>query len=179
MRSRNRCNLDDNAQIAIWRVIKSERSAVLVTVGTDGLLQSRPMGCVQREFDGTMWFMTFKSTPKLFELESRGEVLVSFARPSRGEFVSLSGRARVVNDTAKIRSLWFEGLRTWFPEGPESPNIALIAIDVEVAKVWTNPASLLKYAYFYVRARLTGRSPTPAQMVDYKEYNLRQRTAKT
>lgn len=169
-------DLDDNAKRSIWRLIKSERSAVLVTVGTDGLLQSRPMGCVQRDFDGTMWFMTFKSTPKLLELESHEEVLVSFAQPRHGQFVSLSGRGRVVDDWAKIRSLWFEGLRTWFPNGPDSPDIALIAVDIHVVRVWTNPASLLKYAYFYVRAWLAGRSPTPAQMVDYTIYNLRRDT---
>ncbi len=32
----------------IWRLIGGAHSALLVTVGADGLLDSRPMGCIQR-----------------------------------------------------------------------------------------------------------------------------------
>jgi Pyridoxamine 5'-phosphate oxidase like len=42
------------------------------------------------------------------------------------------GRARIVDDPAQIHALWSEGFRVWFPDGPDSPNIALLAIDVEV-----------------------------------------------
>jgi general stress protein 26 len=33
-----------------------------------------------------------------------------------------------------VRALWSEGFQVWFPDGPDSPNIALLAVDVEVAK---------------------------------------------
>jgi hypothetical protein len=52
-----------------------------------------------------------------------------------------------------VHTLWSEGFRVWSPEGPNSPNIALLAIDVKVAKVWTKPASALTYALYYLRAR--------------------------
>lgn len=148
----------------LWSLIKNEHVAVLVTVASDGSLDSRPMGCVQKEFDGVLWFMTFKDTPKLSEIVHNRNVLVSYARQSAYEFVSVSGRARIVDDSAKVRKLWTEGLRVWFPDGPSSPDIALIAIDVEIAKAWTKPASTLTYAYYYLRARLTGQSPSPKQV---------------
>jgi hypothetical protein len=52
----------------------------------------------------------------------------------------------------------------WFPNGPDSPRIALIEIDVKTAKSWTKPASFVTYAYHYVKAKLTGRSPSPEQI---------------
>jgi len=55
----------------IWNLIKDEHTAVLVTVGRDGTLDSRPMGCVQKEFDGTLWFLTFKDTPKVLEIAKK------------------------------------------------------------------------------------------------------------
>ena len=148
----------------LWSLIRSEHVAVLVTVAADGSLDSRPMGCVQKQFDGTLWFMTFKDTPKLSEIVHNRNVLVSYARPSAYEFVSVSGRARILGDRAQIGRLWTEALRVWFPDGPGSPNIALIAVDVEIAKAWTKPASTLTYAYYYLRARLTGESPSPSQV---------------
>lgn len=149
----------------IWDLIKDEHVAVLVTLGKDGAFDSRPMGCVQKEFDGTLWFMTFKDTPKLLEIEDDGRVLISYGRRKHYEFVSVSGCARVVDDRAQVRALWFEGLRVWFPDGPEAPGIALIAVEVEEARAWTRPASMLTYAFYYVRARLTGKAPAPAQIV--------------
>src|SRR5215475_4499906 len=73
------------------------------------------------------------------------QALVSYARPSDYEFISISGQARLIDD-------------------PDSPNIALLAIDVEVTRTWTKPASVLTYAYYYLRARITGRSPSPSQI---------------
>jgi general stress protein 26 len=40
-------------------LIKDARSALLITIGKDGRLDSRPMGCLQVEFDDTLWFLTF------------------------------------------------------------------------------------------------------------------------
>ena len=52
----------------IWNLIKDAHSALLVTVGQDGRLDSRPMGCLQREFDDTLWFLTFRHSPKAKQL---------------------------------------------------------------------------------------------------------------
>lgn len=157
----------------IWDSIKNEHLAVLVTVAKDGSLDSRPMGCVQKEFDGTLWFMTFKAMSKLAELEENQHALVSYAHPSDYEFVSLSGRARVVNDPDKVHTLWSEPLRVWFPDGPDASNLALIAVDVETAKIWTKPASTLAYAYYYLRARLTGQAPQPREVAEIKTIRLK------
>src|SRR5262245_65114923 len=148
----------------IWDLIRNEHTAVLVTVGTDGSLDSRPMGCVQKEFDGTLWFLTFKDSPKVLEIAKNQQALVSYARPSDYEFTSISGQARLIDDPDQVRALWSEGFKVWFPDGPDSLDIALLAIDVEVTRTWTKPASVLTYAYYYLRARITGRSPSPSQI---------------
>lgn len=150
----------------IWSLVKHERAAVLVSIRKDGSLDSIPMGCVQSDFDGKLWFLTFKENPRLHEIEENGHVLVSYVRPSRYEFVSMSGCARIVDDRSKVRELWREGFSVWFPDGSESPSIALIEIDVKTAKSWSKPASFLTYAYYYVKAKLTGRSPSPEQIAE-------------
>lgn len=156
----------------IWDLIKHQHAAVLVTIGEDGALDSRPMGCLQSEFDGTLWFMTFKKSPKLLAIENNQHALVSYDRPSKFEFVALSGRARIVDDRAKIHTLWNEGLRVWFPDGPDSADIALIAVDVETARAWTKPASILTYALLYLRARVTGKAPAPQQVAHVETLRL-------
>src|SRR5436190_10081927 len=152
----------------IWDLIKNAHSALLVTVGRDGGLDSRPMGCLQTKFDDTLWFLTFRHSPKLHEIDNNDRVLVSYAKPSRYEYVSVSGRAKVVEDKRRIKELWFEGLRVWFPNGPDDPEIALISVEVDEVKYWTNAASVATYAWAYVKARLTGESPSPDQIAETK-----------
>lgn len=150
---------DEDDRRKIWDLIKDAHSALLVNVAADGTLDSRPMGCLQKEFDGTLWFLSFLHSQKMNEIRNDDKVLVSYARASAFEYVSLSGRARVVDDRRKIKELWREGLRVWFPKGPDDPELALIAVDVETAKYWTDAASILTYAWAYIKARTTGESP--------------------
>jgi general stress protein 26 len=95
----------------IWNLIGDAHSALLVAIRPDGRLNSRPMGCLQREFDDTLWFLTFRHSAKAQELAADDRVLVSYANPANYEYVSISGRGRPVDDRARVNDLWFEGLR--------------------------------------------------------------------
>jgi general stress protein 26 len=149
----------------VWNLIKNYRSALLVTLKSDGSFDSRPMGCLQRRFDGALWFITFHETSKLSQIGADERVLVSYAGP-RYEYVSIFGKPRLIEDKAMIGELWKEGLRVWFPNGPDDSELALIAIDVEAARYWTQAASTAAYAWLYIRARLTGKRAGPAEVVD-------------
>lgn len=72
----------------------------------------------------------------------------------------------MVDDRAKINALWFEGLRAWFPQGPDDPDLTLGEVEAEFATDWTNAASLATYAWAYVRARLTGRGLRSDEIVE-------------
>lgn len=150
----------------IWSLIKDAHSALLVTVAADGSLDSRPMGCIQRGFDGSLWFFTFASSAKVKEIADDSHVLVSYARPSDYEYVSLSGRARMIRDERRVKELWSEAFRVWFPSGREDPELALIRIDVDEAKYWTDAASIATYAWAYVKARVLGRRPEAGDVAD-------------
>ena len=143
----------------VWDLIKDAHSALLVTIGADGCLDSRPMGCLQKDFDGSLWFLTFKNSKKIDEIVKDGRVLISYAKSAAYEYVSISGTAHVIEDRTKIMELWKEGLRVWFPKGPEDPDLALLVVDVKLVKYWTDPASTVTYAWAYAKSRLTGKRP--------------------
>jgi len=165
-----RGNTDDRQNI--WRLIKDAHAALLVTVGRNGELDSRPMGCLLGEFDDTLWFVTFRHSPKVEEIGRDHRVLVSYAKPSNYEYVSLSGHAKLVDDRAKLKDLWSEGLRVWFPKGPDDPELALLAVDIDEAKYWTNAASVVSYAWSYVKAALSGKPPSPGEVGDTRTVRL-------
>ena len=52
----------------VWDLIKDAHTAMLMTVEEDGTLQARPMGCLQKQFDGTLFFLTFRHSLKLRQI---------------------------------------------------------------------------------------------------------------
>jgi general stress protein 26 len=98
--------------------------------------------------------------------------MVSYAKPSDFEYVSINGKARIVEDAQKLRELWTEGLRVWFPNGPGDPEIAVLAVEAEQARYWTDAASMTTYAWAYVKARVTGESPSTDEIVTEKSLSF-------
>jgi general stress protein 26 len=145
------------------------QTAVLMTVDADGRLDARPMACVQRDFDGVLWFMTSRRSHKLDEIKRNPGVLVSYADTRTKEFVVVQGRARIIEDAAIARSLWSEAQRIWFPGGPADPDLALISIEVEAAKYWTSPASSLALSAAYLDALFRGRRPPEEKIREAKK----------
>ena len=143
----------------VWELIKEINIALLVTTDKAGSLHGRPMAAMNKDFNGELWFASRDGTPKLDEIAEHTQVLLAYSEPKSQNYVSVSGSARIVHDTAKVKELWSEPVRVWFPNGPEDPNIALICVKVESAEYWDSPSSTWLYAYGYAKARLTGEAP--------------------
>ncbi|MFL6227451.1 MAG: pyridoxamine 5'-phosphate oxidase family protein [Pyrinomonadaceae bacterium] len=137
--------------------------AMLTTAEGDGSLRSRPMSTQRREFDGDLWFFTRESAPKVGEIEREQQVNVSYAKPEDQRYVSVSGRATVVRERAKIEELWSPELKAWFPEGLEDPDIALLRVAVERAEYWDSPSSAVMHAVGFAKALATGQTYEPGE----------------
>ena len=126
-------------------MIKGIEFAMLTTVEDDGSLRSRPMATQRIEFDGDLYFFTKVNAPKVDEVERDFNVCVSYAAPEDQRYVSMSGVARPLNDRAKMEELWFPDLETWFPDGLQDPELALLWICVTQAEYWEGSSGILVY----------------------------------
>lgn len=147
-----------NDRQKVWELIKEVRIALLVTSADEGL-RGRPMAAMNKDFDGVLWFASRRDTPKLDEIKDDSHVLLAYSEPKNQNYVSVAGTARIVYDTAKVKELWSEPMRVWFPKGPEDPDIALISVTVQSAEFWDAPSSAWVYAVGYAKARITGEAP--------------------
>ncbi len=152
----------EEAKQKLWSMIKEVRFAMLTTED-GGHLRARPMVASQKSFDGTLWFFTRASSHKVDEVHAEHQVGVTYADGGQQNYVSLSGRATLVREQAAIAEHWAEVLRTWFPQGKDDPDIALLKVDVEAAEYWDAPSSAMVHAYGYAKAVLTGQSPHPGE----------------
>jgi len=132
--------------------------AMLVTVGVGGRLASRPMIIAQLENDGDLWFATSKESLKVEDILHNSSVCVTMA--GNGNYASISGHATVEEGPAKIKELWSEPWRVWFPGGVEDPSLTLVRVHSEIGEYWCNSGmSAVKYAFRAAQAYLTGQRP--------------------
>lgn len=116
----------------VRKLIKGIDTAMLTTVTSEGLV-SRPMKTQEVEFDGDLWFLTMKDTSKYEELKDHPEVNVAYAGKS---YVSIRGKAALVNDRAKIKEFWSAAYEKLLDTTSDDPNLVLIKIRAETAEYW-------------------------------------------
>jgi general stress protein 26 len=141
--------------------IKDIKIAMLTTADDKGGLHSRPMYTHEPENNGTLWFFTEKDSAKIYEVRKDQHINLGYSKPDDNLYVSISGTAAVITDRAKIKELWSEGLRAWFPEGSDDPNIALLKITIDRGEYWDQPSNVLVRAFGYVKAVATGERYQP------------------
>ena len=116
----------------VAELLKASRTAFLTTTAPDGTLVSRPMAVQEVEFDGDLWFVATRDSRKVAHIGTHEDVNVTVS--SNDVWVSLTGRAAVVDDDDKKREIWNAGIEAWFPNGPEADDIVLIKVDAESAE---------------------------------------------
>lgn len=149
---------DPNAA-KLYDLIKDVKIAMMTTIDTDGTLRSRPMYNQEADEQGDLWFFTQIQSPKVTEVSRDNEVNIAYADPSKQHYVSVSGKAEVVRDKRIIEEKWTEGLRTWFPQGADDPQIALLRVHPLKGEYWDSPSSTVLHLYGYAKAALTGEPP--------------------
>lgn len=137
-------------------MIEGIKIVQLVTVGTDKVLRSRPMATQETEFDGDLWFFTSKDTHKVDEITAQPEVCVTYSAPDINRYVSVSGRAEMVDDAAKKEEFWSPTLKLWFPEGLGDPNLTLIKVTVTRVEYWDAPAAKVVTLVGFIKALAGG-----------------------
>lgn len=140
---------------------------MLTTRGDDGALVARLMSTQHhKHLDDSkdLWFMTRTDTHKVDEIERNPNVNLGYNK--EGEWVSVSGTARIVTDRQTIRDLYSPSWKAWLEDnggaedgGPNDPRIALIVVGVDSA-VYFKRTSSKPVMYFQIaRAILTGTPP--------------------
>ncbi len=136
-------------------LLKDFDTAMLVTQSSAQQLRCRPMAVAKVADDSDIWFVTSLDAAKVSEVLSNPQVCVSMQKGRA--YLSLSGKAEVVHDRAKIKELWSEAWKVWFPDGQTDASIALIHVDAQEGEYWdTSGLKGLKYLFKAGKAYLAG-----------------------
>jgi general stress protein 26 len=160
----------DDALRQIYDKIQNIEYAMLTSIGDDGLLRSRPMNTVQADMDGRLWFFSVDHTEKTNEVSRNSQVNLAYSDVSNQTYVSVTGTASLVHDRVKMEKLWDPLLRQWFPQGVDTPGLALLCVEIEQAEFWDNSASKMVQLFNMAKAIFTGAT----QEGEHKEIRIKQ-----
>ena len=99
-----------------------------------------------------------QDSPKVDQIRANGHVGVTMM--SRDTWISIDGQAELVDDRARIKEYWNPFVQSWFPDGPDDPNVTLIKIVGSSAQYWDTNGGMIGAALKMARSAVTGNPPT-------------------
>lgn len=94
-----------------------------------------PMTVQSVDPDGTLWFLSAKSSVQNRGVVVEPRVVLTFQDSSAYRYLVLTGVAQVHHDAATIHRHWKPLANAWF-EGPDDPEIAAISVRPEHGHYW-------------------------------------------
>ena len=149
--------MKNEKNIAILKeMAESVRTCMFTTFSSGGEFGSRPMGTAKIEDDGSLWFYTNEYSPKSKEISKENNVLLAYSDPSNNTYLTVKGKAELVDDKVRKEAYFSPFIKAWFPDGIEDPRLILIKVIPEEAEYWDASASKIVVLFSILKAVVTG-----------------------
>lgn len=140
----------------VWEMM--EKISICMLTTKDGEeLRSRPMGAYLRREENMIYFLADARRHKDEEIKRSPNVCLAFANASDQKYVSVTGRATVSNDRAKIKELFGTPAKAWW-DSPDDPNIRVLKVAPNDAEYWDSPGTIVSTIKM-AAAAVTGTRP--------------------
>lgn len=120
----------------IKEVVDDVNIAMLCTNLNQIPIATCPMGTMEVEDNGLIWFFSSKNSDHNRDVKNDERVQLIYAHPGNASFLSLYGTAEILYDRQKIDQLWNSAAKVWFQEGKDDPNLTLLCFRPEEGYYW-------------------------------------------
>lgn len=116
--------------------------AMLSTRTDGGAIAARPMSNNRQvEFDGDSYFFTLESTRTVGDIRREPLVRLSYQGTSgalgmKPFFITVEGRAELIDDKNRFAEHWTKDLDSWFEEGIDTAGLLLVKVEAQRLHYW-------------------------------------------
>jgi len=107
-------------------IIDSASCRVLITVDENGKPHARAMAPFPIEDSWMIWLGTSQGSRKTQQIQNNPNVIVYYYQPKGLSYVSIAGKARLVNDPDLKAKYWVEAWKRYYPD--RDKNYILIEV---------------------------------------------------
>jgi general stress protein 26 len=121
-----------------WKALKSDRTIMLGLEGARGG-DTQPMtALIENEEGGSLWIFAARTNSLVEALGQSNRAVATFADKGHHLFASFRGTLSLDNDRSAIERLWNPFVAAWFEGGKDDPDLALLRLEPESARIWLN-----------------------------------------
>lgn len=113
-----------------------------------------PMTTKKVDLAGNIWFLSLKNSEHNQNITNNENVELLYSDPSKMEFLSISGKAKILGDKAIIKELYDEEMDRWY-EGADDSKLTAIEISPGKAYYWDTQTNKYETLYHLGIAALT------------------------
>ncbi|MFP3396142.1 pyridoxamine 5'-phosphate oxidase family protein [Brevibacterium sp. SIMBA_078] len=148
---------DELDRADVVKILRGGDSVMLATALADGKILAHPMAPQQVTEEADVWFFLALDGDQAKALQTNPEVNISLAEA--GNWLSVAGRVKFVDDKAKVDELWSDSAKAWFDDRRD-PNLGLIKVVTHSAQHWGLPGGKASGLFRMVKSKLTGDRPS-------------------
>ena len=125
---------------SLKNLIERVRVGMVTTIDGAGALRSRPLPTLELDDDGLLWLLVAAGNADMAAMNrENSRVGIAYADPNVQDYASVAGRGAIACSQEKIRAHWNAWVELWFPQGIDTPNLALLCVTIEDAEYWEAP----------------------------------------
>src|SRR5208283_5873750 len=126
----------------VWSLMQEIKVPMVVTHdGHNGGMRARPMAAHLDPDANAIFFLTDAEATKDDEIYLNGNVCLVFSDIRKQRYVSLTGRAELSDDRAKIKLLW-SSIDSAFWSDENDPSIRVLKIVPSIAEYWDRAGAI-------------------------------------
>ena len=116
--------------------------AVLSTRTEGGSLAGRPMSNNRQvDYDGDSYFFTCEDTRTVGDIRRDPNVGLTYQAKSgmlnmKPFFITVEGRAELIQDKGRFAEHWTKDLDAWFKDGIDTPGLTLVKVQAQRLHYW-------------------------------------------
>jgi general stress protein 26 len=110
----------------------------VMMIGLDGENDgyAQPMTAQFRDAAGPIWFFASRRSELAGALFRSRRSMAHYVAKGHDLFATIHGALQMETDRARIDEFWVDSMAAWFKGGKADPDLALLRLDPETAKIW-------------------------------------------
>lgn len=123
----------------IQAMVKDIKYTMMTTRTHEDHLHSCPMNTTETSIGAKeIWFIGHSPSETVDNIKNNPQVNLAYVSQDDKNYLSITGKAELVEDKEKLDELWSVTYNAYFEQGKEDPKVQLIKVTPHGAEYWAN-----------------------------------------
>lgn len=116
---------------------------MVITRTKDDELHIIPLSRQEIDEQGNIWMLISAESNTHHNVLKNSQIDIAYSHVGDYHFLSVSGKATISKDQARIDKYWNKMMEAWFEKGKEDPRIRVLKVETSDAHYWDNKSNKL------------------------------------